>query len=248
MDVTEYYREYWSSGRVQTAQSIDPRLQGVLGELVLDPRRACLDFGCGEGSAAAVWLAERARRYVGVDVSEAAVARARGQGLDARLIAPDEGLPFGDGEFDLVVALEVLEHLFDPAAAVSELLRVLRPGGRLLVTVPNVAYWRRRIDLAVLGRWNPLGDSLSVKQPWRDPHLRFFSVSALRRLLEYCGLACIVVGGHGDPLEGIPAAARSAGGRVLGRLSRRIQTSRRPQLLSPRLHAVATKPADGRSD
>ena len=50
-------------------------------------------------------------------------------------------MPFGDGELDVVVCNEVLEHLLEPQRAAAEALRVLRPGGVFLVSVPNVAYW-----------------------------------------------------------------------------------------------------------
>ena len=60
-----------------------------------------------------------------------------------------------------------------------EAARVLRSGGVLIASVPNVAFWRRRLDL-VCGRWNPEGDDLSVAEPWRDPHLRFLTTAALR--------------------------------------------------------------------
>ena len=48
--------------------------------------------------------------------------------------------------FTVVVCFEVLEHLFAPHLAVAEMHRVLEPGGVLIATVPNVAYWRRRLD------------------------------------------------------------------------------------------------------
>jgi methionine biosynthesis protein MetW len=176
-----YYDTYWAEQRALTG--LYPELRELLAENVRADHR-CLDLGCGNGRTAGDYLAERTAGYVGVDVSSEAVGEAQARGLDARTIDDPTRLPFADGSFDLVTCLEVLEHLVDPAGTVREAKRVLAPRGRLVVTVPNIAYWRRRLDFALIGRWNPMGDGLSVEQPWRDPHLRFFTLGTLRRMLE----------------------------------------------------------------
>lgn len=86
--------------------------------------------------------------YVGVDVSEVSVKAALDEGL--RAIALDvsrETLPFDDGTFDLVYCAEVMEHLLDPDFAFHEFKRVLRLGGKILMTTPNLASWYNRILL-----------------------------------------------------------------------------------------------------
>jgi SAM-dependent methyltransferase len=75
-------------------------------------------------------------RAQGIDFDEEAVGYCHERGLlDVRQGAAEK-LPFGDGSFDLVTALDVVEHLDDDVAVLREMLRVLRPGGQLLVTVP----------------------------------------------------------------------------------------------------------------
>lgn len=175
--------------------------------------------------------------YVGVDISHAAVAAARGIGLDARVIDDAAALPFDSESFDFVLCIEVLEHLFRPDLAASEIARVLRPGGTVLITVPNVAYWRRRADMAVLGRWVAGGDIMAT--PWRDPHIRFFQMSALRRMLERTGFETVEVGGHGGAiLSDIPLLRRLYRGEA-SKLYKRVERVA-PSLLAVRLHAVAT--------
>ena len=72
----------------------------------------------------------------GVDIDEEAIGFCRERGLQDVRIGEAANLPFGDGSFDLVTALDVVEHLDDDVAAFREMKRVLRPGGQILVTVP----------------------------------------------------------------------------------------------------------------
>ena len=98
-----------------------------------------LDAGCGAGWGTA--LLAREAEAVGVDLSPAAIAAARREhGEEAEFAEGDLGaLPFGEAAFDAVVCFEALTHLADPAAALAELRRVLRPGGLLLASAPNPA-------------------------------------------------------------------------------------------------------------
>ena len=190
MSARDYYEDYWSDEGFNPATGVHqtaPRL------LTPHLRGECLDFGCGDGGKAA-WLSSYVDSYVGADISAKAVARVQEAGFEA--IRVDDGLPFEDNSFDVAVAFDVLEHLFQPQLAVAEILRVLRPSGTILCSVPNAAYWRRRTDLAA-GRWNPTGDDMAVEAPWRDPHIRFFTSSALVRMLGSAGVGNVVIQGYG---------------------------------------------------
>ncbi|MEV7388248.1 MULTISPECIES: class I SAM-dependent methyltransferase [unclassified Streptomyces] len=92
-----------------------------------------LDVGTGTGTAALA-AQERGARVVAVDADTGMVAEARAKGVDTRTAVLPE-LPFPDGEFDVVVGNFVLNHVGRPRAALAELHRVLRPGGRLAVTI-----------------------------------------------------------------------------------------------------------------
>ena len=136
-----------------------------------------LDLGCGDGRLTADL---RARSITGADVSAVALERARRRIPEATLVqvAPDEPLPFDDLSFDLVLSIETIEHVRDVQLLVSEVRRVLRPGGMFAVTTPAHS---RLTALRVLARgWEREFDPLS-------PHLRFFTARSLRGLLDAMG-------------------------------------------------------------
>ncbi|HEX2029690.1 MAG TPA: class I SAM-dependent methyltransferase [Nitriliruptorales bacterium] len=100
--------------------------------------RQVLDAGCGEGYGADLLAAAGASRVVGVDLDLAAVAHvARTYPAVAAVRAELSRLPFEDGRFDLVVSLQVIEHVWDVPRYLASLARVLRPDGELLLATPN---------------------------------------------------------------------------------------------------------------
>jgi SAM-dependent methyltransferase len=103
-----------------------------------------LDAGCGAGGAS-VMARERGAMISGCDISEAmlAIARERLPGADLRL-AELENLPFLDGIFDAVVAVNSLQFAADPARASGELLRVTAPGGRVAVVVWSIDHCEQK--------------------------------------------------------------------------------------------------------
>ena len=99
--------------------------------------RDVLEAGCGEGYGADL-IADEARRVIGLDYDESAVAhvRARYPRVEMRHGNLAE-LPLPDGEVDVVVNFQVIEHLWDQGQFVAECFRVLRPAGVLLMSTPN---------------------------------------------------------------------------------------------------------------
>ncbi len=95
-----------------------------------------LDVGCGTA-----WLHEHFDDYVGIDVSEQAVAHAQALGRNAIVHDVEERFPFPDESFDAVIVKDLLEHVVDPVAVVREVRRVLRPGGMVFASSPDAQRW-----------------------------------------------------------------------------------------------------------
>jgi 2-polyprenyl-3-methyl-5-hydroxy-6-metoxy-1,4-benzoquinol methylase len=137
------YDKYGSSNPV--VKRLMAGFEATLDELFVraDPQ-SLLDVGCGEGVLTHKWAQRLGdRRVVGIDLEDPAIQaeweKRRAPNLDYRIMKA-ENLPFADGEFDVATAIEVLEHVPDPAHTVAEMARVA--SGHLLVSVPREPLWR----------------------------------------------------------------------------------------------------------
>lgn len=170
-----------------------------LADLIAGLRPASLfDLGCGSGHLVRL-VKQRvpALQAHGGDVSKVALERAR-LILDRvwHLDVDHSELPVGDNCYDLVCCVEVLEHLYDPSHALRESRRILKPGGSAVVTVPNLAYWRYRLDL-LRGR---------VPGPAADlRHLHQFNRQVLEDISVRAGLRPARVTGFRVRLAGLAA-------------------------------------------
>ena len=162
-----------------TPEDFDLRRRFLLAHVA--PGETVVDLGCGAGEFSAA-LAAAGALPVAVDVAAEALRRARERvpGLDARLWAAGEPLPVEDASADAVWAGEVIEHVVDVAPWLSEVRRVLRPRGTLLLTTPGH------------GPLTLLALALSPRrfaahfEP-RSDHVRFFSRRTLGELLDDLG-------------------------------------------------------------
>ncbi|AZS76404.1 SAM-dependent methyltransferase [Streptomyces lydicus] len=176
------------------------------------PAATVLDIGCGDGSAAATAAQVLAgHRLVGVDWSQDALRRARTRlPCAVRGELTDGGLPFASGSADAVLFSEVIEHLVDPDAALDELRRVLRPGGHLMLSTPNLAAWYNRGLL--LAGVQPVFSEVSMRRIHGRPgtqvvgHLRLYTARALRGFLAASGFEAVRIAGA--PYHDVPRPLR----------------------------------------
>jgi 2-polyprenyl-3-methyl-5-hydroxy-6-metoxy-1,4-benzoquinol methylase len=135
-----------------------------------------LDIGSGSGWLA-IALARRGCRANVLDLAPANLTRIRAQDASIRAVLAESATPpFASGVFDWVTAIEVVEHLTDPAAALRQIERILRPGGRTLVCVP----YNERIEINLCIHCN--------RPTPKSAHLHSFTRERLVGLIESAGL------------------------------------------------------------
>lgn len=165
--------DYYRNCRREILPMLEHRIESVL------------DVGCGEGATSG-YLRENGhcRWAAGIELSPEAAAQAR-ERLDLVITGNLEELelPFDDGSLDLILCLDVLEHLVDPWAVVDRLAKLLRPGGTILASIPNVRHWSILLPLIFRGRWEYRSEGILDAT-----HLRFFTRQSAIALLQRKGL------------------------------------------------------------
>lgn len=157
---------------------------------LIDPRGLrILDLGCGGGHNGALLKRAGAREVVGVELDARAAREARTR-LDSVLQDDLAGLDparLGDTPFDAILASDVLEHLLDPEAVLARVLTRLRPGGAVVVSLPNVSHVYVFANL-LAKRWPRRSSGIFDRT-----HLRFFAKRDMVALLEGAGLRVLRV-------------------------------------------------------
>lgn len=140
-----------------------------------------LDVACGDGAVGEYLIKHSGAKVDGIDISPQAVTVARKRGVNARVFDLDKKLPFKDKTFDVVFWGDNIEHLFKPEFVLKEITRVLKTDGRLILSCPNMGYWRYRLYYLFHGR---LPDTeWSGSPPWSWGHIRFFNYNLLKDFL-----------------------------------------------------------------
>jgi 2-polyprenyl-3-methyl-5-hydroxy-6-metoxy-1,4-benzoquinol methylase len=173
------YDKYGSTNPV--VRRLMGRFESTLEELYAQAAPgSVLDVGCGEGVLVHRWARENPdTRLVGIDLQEESIqagwAERTAPNLEYRVMQA-ENLPFADGEFELASAIEVLEHVPDPAHTVAEMARCA--SRHLLVSVPHEPLWRM-LNMARGAYWRELGNT--------PGHLNHFSRRSFVALLSRHG-------------------------------------------------------------
>ncbi|NUQ02030.1 MAG: class I SAM-dependent methyltransferase, partial [Armatimonadetes bacterium] len=132
--------------------------------------RRLLDVGCGSGATLQTLL-QFGDAY-GLDPFASAISLSQARGLNHLIRGDAVRLPFEAGSFEVVTALDVIEHIADDSAAVHEMVRVLAPEGSLLLAVPAYQFLWSQHDIAL-------------------SHYRRYTATGLRRLVEGAGLKVV---------------------------------------------------------
>jgi methionine biosynthesis protein MetW len=166
-------------------QLLDPdEVTGIFAS-VISPGSRVLDVGCGTGSVSKILVDTCGINVVGVEPDPVRAARAISRGLKVHVGYLSPELIRTEGPFDVVLFADVLEHLPDPHSMLVAARAALRPGGSVVLSVPNVAHWTVRVDI-LRGRfiYKPSGIMDAT-------HLRWFTADNLKSLVTSAGFAVI---------------------------------------------------------
>lgn len=147
-------------------------------------RKKILDLGSRDGSLLESFGVPKDRVFC-IDVDRTAVQSCRAKGFKAIwLDLNNSQLPFSDNEFDLVVACDILEHLFLPGGLLKEISRVLAPDGLLIGSTPNAFYWRHRRRMLF---------GIDTIYYLDSTHIRHFSVKSFRLEVDRVFGNCLIM-------------------------------------------------------
>ena len=150
--------------------------------------KSVLDVGCGAGRLGAYLREQGATRVVGCDIAVDAITAAS-QNLDHAFtydVATDSlSRLCGEEKFDVVVATELIEHLFQPARLLQEVKSVLKPDGVFIVTTPNFLLWSNRLRM-LFGQFQYTKTGLLD-----ESHVHFFTYNTLHQIVKEEGLTVV---------------------------------------------------------
>lgn len=150
-----------------------------------------LDIGCGMGVIAKE-LEKKGFEVCGMDMSSVAVGRAKENGINAIVHDVDEGgIPFENDQYDVVWAGDVVEHVFDPINLLEEMQRVVKRGGKILITIPNDMNLHQRLSIFLTGKSPQSGIYRMLKQ---CKHHTVFSIELLEHMLRSAKLSWNYIG------------------------------------------------------
>jgi 2-polyprenyl-3-methyl-5-hydroxy-6-metoxy-1,4-benzoquinol methylase len=144
-----------------------------------------LEIGCNDGFIGSILL-KNGNDVYGIDIVRREVIKAKKRGIKAKVVdIENQYLPYASNFFDVVLLTDVIEHVFDTDVLLAKIYKVLKPGGTLLVTTPNVASLGRRLML-LLGI-NPFLEYSACYidyAPSPAGHIRYYTHSDLSHQLE----------------------------------------------------------------
>jgi len=205
MDTGEYNRKFYSgifgkkADRYYRIQK--KKIEAVLNLFERHENGKVLDIGCGDGLITSLIGDITKAEVHGVDISKSAVSEARKKGVLARTLNVDrDGFPFKKNTFDSVFCGDLIEHLYDTEKLLDDVIQIMKPGGYLIISVPNIASWYNRCFL-LLG-YMPVWIESSLKTYTGNPfikdgmgHIHAFTRDSLKELLRLKGFSIENVSG-----------------------------------------------------
>jgi len=182
----DYYRDYWRTPELQASEHLRWKVQLTQRHPKIATARSVLDVGCGSGNVLDA-LRAPGRRLCGVEMSAEAAQSLQARGMEGCAVDLEKDrLPFHDGEFDVALCYDVLEHVFAPGRLLGEIRRVLRPEGVAMLCVPNTLNLFNRL-VFLLGDYVDVMDTSHQSEDMFSNHIRLFSKTLFERFVTANG-------------------------------------------------------------
>lgn len=163
---------------------MDNRLKNIIGT-----GHRVVDLGCGSGQLLSD-LSGQFEQRIGLDVSRRRLeemAMASTDGWDFREADLNGVFPLQDASADVVIANQVVEHIIDPVKFCQEIHRVLKPGGRCVITTPNIRYLKNIAHLLFSGYGPRTAGGNTLDGAWDDGHVHYFTHKDLHEIFQHAG-------------------------------------------------------------
>lgn len=198
------YYSYWYNRK--NAEALAPREIKAI-SLIKKGNGRLIDIGCGEGRFLMKVIKKYEGNCYGVDYSKKAIEICNRKGLRVKSCDIEKRIPFKNGFFDIAYCGEVIEHLYNPDKFLDEVNRILKKGGILIITTPNLCSFYNRIimlfgiqpvfiETSTVSSF--VGGSLLNKIRKNDHpvgHVRIFTCRAIKDILEMHGFEVKLIGG-----------------------------------------------------
>lgn len=167
-----------------------------------------LEAGCGNGEFASILKKIFSVDITGMEISESGIKKAKSRGVNVIRADLQNKFPFKNEEFDVIFSGQVIEHLYNPDFFLDECFRVLKKGGKLILTTPNLAAWFNRIiflfgyqpffmETSTIDKTVGLSFTRKLtKERQVAGHIRVFTLRALKDILTLHKFQCEKIKGY----------------------------------------------------
>lgn len=157
----------------------EPRIRKMLS--LVGTNKKVLDVGCFTGDIA-LEIKKKGNEVVGIDCNIEFVKMTQKKGIDAKFANFEEKFPFKNESFDLIVAGEIIEHIYHTENFLKECHRILKKDGEIIITTPNINYWVYRIKM-LFGKTLPFGIE-SGEDTEFPGHIRYYTFESMEKTLK----------------------------------------------------------------
>ncbi|MGB8216462.1 MAG: methyltransferase domain-containing protein [Candidatus Methanoperedens sp.] len=182
------YEKIWKRKEPDAVPEVEKGSRADVALKLLEKGDKLLDIGCGDGIVG-YFVANDYKQIYGVDVSDIALKIAEKRGVITRKMnVNNDALPYEDNFFDAITCLDVIEHVFEPFNLITEIFRVMKNGGILIISTPNIRYWHHLFDMAINGRFPKTSGDV---EHYDGGHLHYFTFRDIEEMLEKRGFKVI---------------------------------------------------------